>query len=205
MCLNSSGLQSTDNIKFDFDSVNVFLDICVTAGETPFKNYFLTNTFVPTIENMEGSGGKLTIHGYGSITYRVQTDDGSKVTIKVNNKPYGPNLKFCLLTPQQIATDEKNNRLPEHERTQMIINAYSSVLLLDKRTKTKTVMHRREMSIPVMECNIGFSSFKKFVKAVNTFFNSRDIHAFPTIKKSRSEMTKMIYSSERKALVFRKW
>ena len=33
-----------------------------------------------------------------------------------------------------------------------------------------------------MECNIGFSSFKKFVKAVNTFFNARDIHAFPTIQ-----------------------
>ena len=158
----------------------MFLDICVTAGETPFKNYFLTSTFVPTIENMVGSGGKLTIHGYGSIAYCVQTDDGSKVTIKVNNRPYGPNLKFRLLTPQQIATDENNNGLPEHEQTQMIINAYSSVLLLDKRTKTKTVMHRREMSIPVMECNIGFSFFDKFDKAVNTFFNARDMHDFPT-------------------------
>ena len=181
MCLNSSGLWSTDNIKFDSDSINVFLDICVTAAETPFKNYFLTSTFVPTIENMVGSGGKLTIHGYGSITYRVQTDDGSKVTIKVNNKPYCPNLKFCLLTPQQIATDENNNGLPEHEKTQMIINASSSVLLLDKRTK-KTIMHRWEMSIPVMECNVGFSFFKKFDKAVNTFVNARDMHAFPTIQ-----------------------
>ena len=38
------------------------------------------------------------------------------------------------------------------------------------------------MSIPVMECNIGFSFFKKFEKAVNTFFNARDMHAFPTIR-----------------------
>ena len=86
---------------------------------------------------MEGSGSKLIIHGYGSITYRVQTDDGSKVTIKVNNQHFVPNLKFHLLAPQQIETDEKNNGLPEHERTQMIINASSSVLLLDKQTKTK--------------------------------------------------------------------
>ena len=71
MCLNSSRLRSTDNIKFDSDSVDVFLDTCVTAGATPFKNNFLPNTFVPTIKNMEGSGGKLIIHGYGSIVYRV--------------------------------------------------------------------------------------------------------------------------------------
>ena len=66
---------------------------------------------------MEGSGRKLTIHGYGSIAYRVQTDDGSMVTIKVNNQPFVPNLKFCPLALQQIATDEKNNGLPEHEHT----------------------------------------------------------------------------------------
>ena len=33
-----------------------------------------------------------------------------------------------------------------------------------------------------MECNIGFSFFKKFDKAVNTFVNARDMHAFPTIR-----------------------
>ena len=53
MCLNSSVLQSTDNIKFDSDSVNVFLGTIVTAGATPFKNDFLPNTFVPIIESME--------------------------------------------------------------------------------------------------------------------------------------------------------
>ena len=134
MCLNSSGLRSTDNIKFDSDSVDMLLDTCVTARATPFKHGFLPNTFVPTIENMEVSGGKLKIHGYGSIAYRVKTDDGSMVTIKVNNQTFVPNLKFRLLTPQQIATDKKNNGLPENERTQMIINASSSVLLLYKRT-----------------------------------------------------------------------
>ena len=77
MCLNSSVLRSTDNIKFETDSVDVFLDTCVTSGATHFKNDFLNNTFVPTIENMEGAGGKLTIHGYGSIAYQVQTYDGS--------------------------------------------------------------------------------------------------------------------------------
>ena len=153
----------------------------MTAGETPFKQDLLSNSFVPTIENMEGSGGKLAIHGYVSIAYRVQTDDRSMVTIKVNNQPFFPNLKFCLLAPQQIATDKKNNGLPEHECTQMIINDSSYVLLLDKRTKTKTIMHGQEMSIPVMECNISFSFFKTFDKAFNTFFNARDMHAYPTI------------------------
>ena len=43
-------------------------------------------------------------------------------------------------------------------------------------------MHRQEMSIRVMECNIGFSFLKKFDKAFNTFFNARDIHAFPAIR-----------------------
>ena len=182
MCLNSSGLRSTDNIKFDSNSVNVFLDTCVTAGTTPFKHDFLPNTSVPTIENMEGSYWKLTIHGYGSIAYCVQTDDGSKVTIKVNNQTFVPNLKSCLLAPQHIAIDEKNNELTEHERTQMIINASFSVLLLDKRIKTKTIMHRQEMSIPVMECNNCFSFFNNFDKGVNTFVNARDMHDFPTIR-----------------------
>ena len=125
MCLNSSGLQSTDNIKFDSYSVNVFLDTCVTAGATPFKNNFLPNTFVPKIKNMEGSGRKLTIHGYGSIAYCVQTDDVSRVTIKVSNQTYAPNFTFHILAPQHIATDKRNNVLPEHKKTQMIINSSS--------------------------------------------------------------------------------
>ena len=103
------------------------------------------------------------------------------VTIKVNNQHFVPNLKFRLLAPQKIATDKKNNRLPEHDHTQMIINASSSVLILDKQKKKKTIMHRQEVSIPVMECNIGFYFFKEFDKAVNTFVNTRDMHAFPTI------------------------
>ena len=125
MCLKSSGLRSTDNIKFDSDSVDVFLDTCVTAGATPFKHDFFLNTFVPTIENMEGSGGKLKIHGYCYIAYRVQIDDGSKFTIKVNNQSLVPNLNFRLIAPQQIETDEKNNGLPKHEQTQININASS--------------------------------------------------------------------------------
>ena len=131
---------------------------------------------------MEGLDGKFTIHSYGSITYFVQTDDGSMVTINVNNQPFVPNLKSRLLSHQQIATDEKKNGLPEHERTQIIINASSYVLLLNKRTKIKTVIHRQEMSIPVMECNINSSFFKKFDKAVKKFLNAGDMHAFPTIR-----------------------
>ena len=33
-----------------------------------------------------------------------------------------------------------------------------------------------------MECNIGFSFFKKFDKAVNIFVNAKDMHAFATIR-----------------------
>ena len=115
MCLNSSGLRSTDNIKFDSDSVDVFLDTCVTAGATPFKTIFFLIPSFQQLKIWRVQGGKLTIYGYGSISYHVQTYDGSKVTIKVNNQPFVPNLNFRLLAPQQIATDEKNNKLPEHE------------------------------------------------------------------------------------------
>ena len=38
------------------------------------------------------------------------------------------------------------------------------------------------MLIQVMECNNGFSFFEKFDKAINTFVNARDMHAFPTIR-----------------------
>ena len=86
MCLNSSGLQSTDIIKFDSNSVDVFLNICVTAGATPFKQDFLPDTFVPKIENMEGLGGKLTIHGYGAISYRVQTDDRHLYRLQIGRR-----------------------------------------------------------------------------------------------------------------------
>ena len=37
------------------------------------------------------------------------------------------------------------------------------------------------MLIPVKEWNIGFSFFKKFDKAVNTFVNARDMHVFQAI------------------------
>ena len=64
----------------------------------------------------------------------------------------------------------------------MIINDSSSVLLIEKQTKTKTIMHRQEILIPIMECKIGFYFFNKFDKAVNTFVNARDMHDFPTIR-----------------------
>ena len=88
----------------------------MTAGATPFKNDFLPNIYVPTIENIVGSGGELSIHGYDSIAYCVQTNYESKVTIKVNKQSFVPNLKFRLLVPQQIATEEKNNGLFKHEQ-----------------------------------------------------------------------------------------
>ena len=109
----------------------------------PFQKRFLHNTFVPKIENMEGSRRKLIIHGYGSIAYFLQTDDRSKVTMKVNNQPYFPNLQFHLLAPQQIVIDKNNNKLSDHDQTQMIINASSSVLLPDKRKITKMIIYRR--------------------------------------------------------------
>ena len=65
----------------------------------------------------------------------------------------------------------------------MIINASSSVLLLNKGTKTKSIMHRQEMPILVMECNMGFSFFKNFDKAVNIFLNARDMHALPITRR----------------------
>ena len=111
MCLNSPGLQSTDKIKFHSDSVDMFLDTCVTAGATPSKNDFLPNTLVPIIENIEGSGRKLTIHGYGYITNCVQTDDRSKVTIKVNNHPYVPNLKFFSSRTPTDCNRQKEQRV----------------------------------------------------------------------------------------------
>ena len=80
----------------------------------------------------------------------------------------------------------------------MIINASSSVFLLNKQTEKSAIMHRQEISTTVMEYSIGFFVFKKFDKAVNSFVNPRDMHAFPTIqKKSRSKMTTMIYPSEK--------
>ena len=123
--------------KIDSDSADVFLDTRVTARANPFKKKILPNIFVPTIEYKEGSGGKLTIHGYISIAYCLQTDDRPKVTIIVNNQPYVTNFKFRLLAPQQIKKDEKNNGLSEYKKNQMIINYSSSVLLLDKRTEEK--------------------------------------------------------------------
>ena len=143
---------------------------------------------------MESSGGKLKIHGYGSITYRVKIDDGSKVTIKVNNQTFVPYFKFHLIATQQIATDEKNNRLTEHEQTNMTINASSSVLLLEKRTKTKTIMYRQEMSIPLMKGNIGFYFSRILTKRLTLLSTPGACMIFqPPETKSRSKMTTMIY------------
>ena len=86
MCLKSPELRSTDNIKFDSDSVDVFLDTCVIAGATPFKNDFLPNTFFPTIENMEGQGGnqQFTATVPSHITYIQITDQRSPLRLTIS-------------------------------------------------------------------------------------------------------------------------
>ena len=136
MCLNSSGLWSNDNINFDSSSVNVFLDTCMTAAATPLKNVFLPNTCVPTIENMEGSGGKLTIYGYGSIAYHVQTDDVSNVTIKVKNRPYVPNSIFFPSHPDRspqtkITTGDMSTNKPTW--SSILIHQYCSLTSKQKQ------------------------------------------------------------------------
>ena len=54
MCLNSSGLRSTDNIKFDSDYVDVFLDTCVTDGATPFKHDFILTPSFKQLKTWRG-------------------------------------------------------------------------------------------------------------------------------------------------------
>ena len=145
----------------------------MTAGATPFKNNFLPNTFVSTIENMEGSGGKLKFTA--TVPSHIVYDQ--RLLLKLTISLMFQICNFVFLHLNILQQTKRTRSYLSMNGDQVIIHASSS-LLLDKRTKTKTIIHRQEISIPVMEFNIGFSFFNKFDKAVNTFVNTRNMHYF---------------------------
>lgn len=94
--------HSTDAISFDSDTALVYLDTCATGSMSPFKTDFIPGTFTMNAEpnGVEGSGGSLGLHEYGTVRYTVTDDIGAMHVIEIPNTAYIPQLKYRLLAPQ---------------------------------------------------------------------------------------------------------
>ena len=93
-------------IKFDTDSypigVDTFSSRCVTNNIDHFE------TCAPSISKNRrkikvADGGRMDIKGTGTVTWKLEDDDGVVHKIRIKNTLYVPNLDHCLLSPQHVA------------------------------------------------------------------------------------------------------
>ena len=104
--LNFKALHNThDNgevVRFDSDSVSLYIDSCVTGGLTGFMQDFMEGSYVEIEErSSETTTGKTSIIGQGIAACTLKDDDG-ELYLLYTKMAYAPNSKYRLMSLQWL-------------------------------------------------------------------------------------------------------
>ena len=109
--LNYKALNNTyddgEVVRFDSDSVSLYIDSCVTGGLTGFKQDFVEGTYVDIEErSSDTTTGKMSIIGEGIAAYLLKDDNGEPYLL-YTKMAYAPNSKYRLMAPQWLGMQDK--------------------------------------------------------------------------------------------------
>ena len=91
--------NTTNIISFDSDSVNVFLDTCVTKALTGFKSDFIKGTFQEIdLRRTDTILGSTELTRRGTVIYNIPDDNRKTYPLKLNMN-YLPTCKYRLISP----------------------------------------------------------------------------------------------------------
>lgn len=164
IAFNNTGEEETV-MKFDSDSVNLYIDSCVTGGLTGFKGDFVEGSCTDVPEKaMDTTAGKTTIIGEGIAAYRFVDDGGEPFTL-YTKMSYAPQSKYRLLSPQWIGIQERDNGTPKDKRSKCEINDEEAIFYFANRQRKVTIKHDPRMLVPVLNVNPGIRNYQSFSKA----------------------------------------
>ena len=164
--LDPKSLNNTQDdgevIHFDSDSVNLYIDSCVTGGLTGFKTDFVDGTYVEVEErSSDTTTGKTSIIGEGIAAYSIKDDNGDDYTI-FTKMSYAPSSKYRLMAPQWLGMQDKERGIPKEKRSRCELDDEEAVLILDERRRRVIIKHDPKMLVPVLNVNPGIKNYQSF-------------------------------------------
>jgi hypothetical protein len=113
----SSAVNCISAVCFDSGSypigINTHVSCCMAKAPHLFEDLKLRN-----VGKVEGIKSGLDIKGTGTFKFKIKDDNGMMHKIKIPNSLYIPELRRCLLSPQHLVQEAKDNH-PRPKSTRM--------------------------------------------------------------------------------------
>ena len=148
------GKASINTTGFQFDTTSDYfvLDSGSSDHLCRDKSLFVGKIMPLPGVTLQGVGGSIPAHGYGTIQIKVYDDDGRLHTFRIHNVLYVPQAPMNLLSPQKwIGGMRTSERI---KRGAMMISLDDVTLLLwGQRKFLKTIHISPEMGLPLLAFN----------------------------------------------------
>ena len=120
-------------IRFDSDSVNLYINSCITGGLTVFKSVFIEGSYVEIPERSTNTtAGKTTIISEGIAAYRFIDDKGEPFTL-YTKMLYAPQSKYRLIQPQWIGIKEREKGVPKNKTSKCNIHDEEAIFYINNQ------------------------------------------------------------------------
>lgn len=141
----------TDTVPFDVDSFDIAMDNCASRTMTFCPSDFITPIVDADVKSVTGAGGGVSVQGMGDVQYSVVDDDGMYHSLVIKDTLYVPSVPFRLLSANQLA--KQIEKVPGSEGTGIFSFGWHSKFKWNHQQYCKTIVHRENIDIPVMEAN----------------------------------------------------
>ena len=171
-CAFAARASGTDAVAFDVDSFDVAMDNCASRTMTFCKEDFISEIVPPDINHITGAGGAVAVKGMGDVEYFVTDDKGARHSLIIRDALYVPSVPFRLIAINQYAQQLEGT--PMSEGTGIFSFGWHSKFRWNNQQFCKTIIHRENIDIPVMEVNNGNGTYSKFHKSFSKFFDTKN-------------------------------
>ena len=148
---------SSKVVRFDSDSFPIGIDTqasrCISYNMAHFEDLHLDD--VDSSSSCEGlDGTSVRIHGYGTLVFSIQDDQGRSHVIRVPNSLFIPKAKRVLICPQHWA-QEANDDHPKPFGTCELTTRQGTVLMWDQRKFQRTLYLHPYTNTPIFYSRAG--------------------------------------------------
>ena len=163
-----SNLNESKNMSmaFDTDSVQIGVDNRTSYSMSNNENDFI-GPIKPLCDHyIKGVGGKLAVHGIGTVLWKINDDNNKMHEIKIPGTLFVKDLEMRLLSPQhwcQVAEDNK----PNPDGTICITLANKVILKWDQLQFQKTIWIDKGNNCFTFQTTEGISNYCKSCQLIN--------------------------------------
>ena len=153
-------------MAFDTDSVQIGVDNRTSYSMSNNENDFI-GPIKPLCDHyIKGVGGKLAVHGIGTVLWKINDDNNKMHEIKIPGTLFVKDLEMRLLSPQhwcQVAEDNK----PNPDGTICITLANKVILKWDQLQFQKTIWIDKRNNCFTFQTTEGISNYYKSCQLIN--------------------------------------